>query len=92
MSTRYHLHRAFIIACATDIVRSALVTALVVGTILNLINQGARWLDGDDLLRGHLLLNYAVPYLVATYSSVRTRMQDIAMRMDRTNIADNVEV
>ena len=53
--------------------RSALV-ALVIGTLLNLINQG------DALLAGHvntlkLLLTYAVPYCVATYGAVSYRLQ-----------------
>lgn len=53
--------------------RSALV-ALLIGTLLNLINQG------DVLLAGHanvlkLLLTYAVPYCVATYGAVSYRLQ-----------------
>ncbi len=80
MSTSYHLRRALKIACAKDIVRSALVTAMVVGCVLNLVNQGDRWLDGEGLLLGHFLLNFTVPYLVATYSAVHTRIQDIAAK------------
>lgn len=91
MFANYHLRSALRIACTRDIVRSALVTAMVVGTVLNMVNQGARWLDGDGLLLGHFLLNYAVPYLVATYSAVRTRLQDIASRMDLTGSFDNEE-
>jgi hypothetical protein len=53
--------------------RSALV-ALLIGSLLNLINQG------DALLAGHvntlkLLLTYAVPYCVATYGAVSYRLQ-----------------
>ena len=63
--------------CVRDITRSSLSIALLVGTVLNLINQSGTWLHGDDLQVGHLMLNYFVPYCVASYSTVRTRMQDM---------------
>ncbi|MDZ4307020.1 FAD-dependent oxidoreductase [Allopontixanthobacter sp.] len=52
---------------------NALRVALVVGTCLNVINQGADiWLLGElDLPR--FLMNYAVPYLVASYSAAKAR-------------------
>lgn len=52
---------------------TAIKVALVVGTILNLINQGsALW--GDQTISWlHVLLNYIVPYSVASYSTVRTQ-------------------
>ena len=59
-----------------DIVWSSLRIALVVGTVLNLINQGARWWRGEELALGYCLLNYMVPYCVAAYSAMRTRLQD----------------
>lgn len=59
-----------------DIVSSSVRIALVVGSVLNLINQGGYWLDGHGLLLGHFLLNYVVPYCVANYSAVRTHLQD----------------
>ena len=39
-----------------DITRSSLRIALLVGTVLNLINQSGTWLHGDDLQVGHLIL------------------------------------
>jgi len=66
-----------------DIAGRALRIALVVGTVLNLINQSGYWLHDDSLHIGHLLLNYVVPYCVASYSAVRTRMQDIRMVDDQ---------
>ena len=51
--------------------------ALVVGTVLNLINQGPRWFHGDGLLLGYCLLNYMVPYCVAAYGAVRTGLQNL---------------
>jgi hypothetical protein len=54
--------------------RSVLV-AVVVGTILNLINQGDALFRGGhvDLLK--LALTYAVPYCVATYGAVSYRLR-----------------
>lgn len=43
----------------------------MVGTQLNLINQGPAWLDGEAVSWLHLLLNYLVPYSVASYSAAR---------------------
>jgi hypothetical protein len=60
--------------------RSALV-AVVVGTILNLINQG-------DALLGHrpvdlvkVVLTFLVPYCVATYGAVSYRLQNEARKL-----------
>lgn len=57
-------------AMRRDIVRRSFGVAVVVGTLLNLINQGDRLFDGAsvDLFKG--LLTYAVPYFVATYGAV----------------------
>ncbi len=60
------------VALRRSVVMRAAKTALVVGTLLILINQG------DSLLAGvitpahvaKMLLTFAVPYCVATYSSV----------------------
>lgn len=55
------------------LVRNALRTSAVVGTILTLINQGgALWASGSltagDAAR--ILLTYFVPYAVATYTAL----------------------
>jgi len=50
--------------------RRSLAVALVVGTILNLINQGDALLDAHPLNLTKLLLTYLVPYCVATYGAV----------------------
>lgn len=57
-----------------QIVWAALKVALVVGTILNLINQGGRFFDGLSLSWFHLALNYLVPYLVSSYSAARNEV------------------
>jgi len=60
-----------------DIVISSLKVALVVGIILNLINQGDMLisLQFKNLNWWKLVLTFAVPYLVSTYASVRQRLK-----------------
>ena len=65
--------------CTGDIRLSSLRISLLVGSLLNLVNQGGYWLHGDGLHMGHLVLNYIVPFCVAGYSAVRTRMKDIGV-------------
>ena len=48
--------------------RSSLV-ALVVGTILNLINQGDALFGDSRVILWRLALTYAVPFAVASYGS-----------------------
>jgi len=49
--------------------RRSLVVALVVGTALNLINQGPEMLSGKWPVMWKLALTYVVPFLVASYGS-----------------------
>jgi hypothetical protein len=55
--------------------RRSLVVALVVGTILNLINQGDALFAGAPLNLVKLVLTFAVPYAVATYGAVSYRLR-----------------
>lgn len=48
--------------------------ALVVGTVLNLINQGDALVAGQRLDIAKLALTYVVPYIVGTYGAVSFRM------------------
>jgi hypothetical protein len=48
--------------------------ALVVGTILNLINQGDRLFSGQSLDFTKLALTYLVPYFVSTCGAVSFRL------------------
>lgn len=50
-------------------VRRSLTVALVVGTILNAINQGDALLGGGEIVLWKLLLTYVVPFAVASYGS-----------------------
>ena len=49
--------------------RRSLVVAAVVGTALNLINQGPELLTGGSPVLWKLALTYVVPFLVASYGS-----------------------
>lgn len=53
----------------------SLLVALVVGTALNLINQGDALLSGHGIVPWKIALTYCVPFLVASfgsYSALRT--------------------
>ena len=61
--------------CVTDgVPRRSFVVALVVGTILNLINQGDALFEGGHVNIAKIILTYAVPYCVATYGAVSYRL------------------
>ena len=49
--------------------RRSLAVALIVGTALNTINQGAELLGGHPVVLWKLLLTYFVPFAVASYGS-----------------------
>jgi hypothetical protein len=51
------------------IVKRSLWVALIVGTLLNLINQGDRLAAGAPLDWGKLGLTFVVPFLVASYGA-----------------------
>ena len=55
--------------------RRSLWAAIIVGTILNLINQGDRLVAGTPLDVAKLVLTYLVPYFVATYGAISFRLQ-----------------
>lgn len=50
-------------------VRRSLVVAVVVGTALNVINQGPEIFSGEWPVFWKLALTYLVPFLVASYGS-----------------------
>lgn len=56
------------------ILRRSLRVALIVGTILNLINQGDVLFGSARLNLLKMLLTYSVPFCVSTYGAVAYRM------------------
>ena len=69
------LKQFFITARQRAIVVTALKVALVVGSILNAINQGQHLFDGTPISWPHVGLNYIVPFCVSTYSATRAAMR-----------------
>ena len=64
LSHREALRRTF----AWPAARRSLIVAAVVGTTLNLINQGPRIVGGHSLVLWQVVLTYLVPFLVASYA------------------------
>jgi hypothetical protein len=66
--------------CVSDgVPKRSFFLALIVGTVLNLINQGEVLFGGGKLNLIKIFLTYAVPYCVATYGAVSYRL-----RVERT--------
>lgn len=61
-------------ALCPRIVASSLRIALVVGLALNVINQGGALLDGKPISLGHALMNFLVPFCVASYSAAKNEL------------------
>jgi hypothetical protein len=64
-SVREALRRTF----AASSVRRSLTVALVIGTVLNAINQGPEIVSGQWPVWWKLILTYFVPFAVASYGS-----------------------
>ena len=56
-------------AVSWPVARNSLVVALIVGTILNVINQGDVLWSGSRIDWLKALLTYSVPFCVATYGA-----------------------
>jgi len=62
--------------CVSDgVPRRSFIVALIVGAILNLINQGDALFGGGRVNFTKLILTFAVPYCVATYGAVSFRLR-----------------
>ena len=62
--------------CVSDgVPRRSFLVAVIVGAILNLINQGDALLNGGPLNLTKIILTFVVPYCVATYGAVSYRLQ-----------------
>lgn len=73
------LHNFLTTACRKEIVKRALMTAAIVGTLLAAINHGAEILamDVSPLRAFRIVLTYVVPYCVSTYAAT---MQELRSR------------
>ena len=76
--------------------RRSLIVSIVVGSILNLINQGDVLFGTEPLNIAKIVLTYIVPYVVATYGAVSYRVnlakplgkQQFSPRTSRSKIAN----
>lgn len=58
-----------------DLVWRAVKISFVVGSILNLINQGEVLWGAAELSIPHVVLNYLVPFAVSLFSAMQARAQ-----------------
>ena len=79
------------LACRWDIVRGALQVSAVVGVLLNLINQGEAVMEGLAISWGHVAMNFAVPFLVSSYSAARNERGSSRRGGRSTQCADGTE-
>ena len=72
--------------CISDgVPQRSLGVALIVGTILNLINQGDALLGSGHIDVRKMILTFVVPYCVATYGAVSYRIRIEYKQADATS-------
>jgi len=54
---------------------ASLKVALFVGIALNVINQGGSLFAGENIAWGHVIMNFIVPYCVASYSAAKNEIR-----------------
>lgn len=62
------------VAAKAHVFKASLRTALVVGLILNVINQWEAITGSADFSLPHLVMNFFVPFLVSSYSAARNEV------------------
>ena len=67
------------VACTKSVVYKALKIALIVGTVLNIINQGdiLASMQFEKINVYKFILTYVVPYSVTTYTAVTMKLEFI---------------
>ena len=60
------------------------IRALIVGTVLNLINQGDALLGMASINWLKLILTYCIPYVVCTYGAVSYRLKKADVTLERS--------
>ncbi len=70
------------LATAEGTLKQSLITGVVVGTILTLINQGDTMWAGEAPNLIKVVLNYLVPYCVATYGAVAAKQVALRRQSD----------
>jgi hypothetical protein len=80
---------ACLCAVSDGVPRRSLTVALVVGTVLNLINQGDALLGTASVNWLKLALTYCVPYVVCTYGAVSFALKTRSLRITKPRDASN---
>jgi hypothetical protein len=75
--------RACLCAVSDGVPRRSHYLALVVGTVLNLINQGDALLGMASINWLKLILTYCVPYVVCTYGAVSYQLRQAEGPLER---------
>jgi hypothetical protein len=70
------LHRRLRTFLDPEIAATATRVSLLVGTVLNLINQGPELLARTGVSWPKIAMNYLVPFCVATYSAAATQWRE----------------
>lgn len=70
-------------AISDGVPRRSLYVALIVGTVLNLINQGDALLGTASINWLKLILTYCVPYAVCTYGAVSYQLKKAETTLER---------
>jgi hypothetical protein len=69
------LRRVWRLVISDGVPGRALLVAALVGTLLNVINQGDAVLAGGGIHLGKALLTYLVPFVVSTHGAVMARLR-----------------
>jgi hypothetical protein len=83
---------ACVCAVSDGVPRRSLYVALIVGTVLNLINQGEALLGAAPVNWLKIVLTYCVPYAVCTYGAVShqlARRPSASATMETSNVSRN---
>ncbi|PKO43087.1 MAG: hypothetical protein CVU29_11195 [Betaproteobacteria bacterium HGW-Betaproteobacteria-22] len=65
------MHQLLRFIVTKQVLLGAIKVSLLVGTLLNLINQWDYLVSAQSLMIGHTLMNYLVPFCVSAYSGAR---------------------
>ena len=77
MKLRQKLRETTRLALSDGVPLRALGVAILIGTILNLINQGDVLLHGEPINWAKLVLTYLVPYAVSTHGAVAVGLRKL---------------
>ncbi len=82
MSTRSIWKLACSCAISDGVPRRSFYVALIVGTVLNLINQGDVLFGMASINWLKLILTYCVPYAVCTYGAVSYQLNKLGVTLE----------